>query len=83
MSQIVFVVVAQDRHTDDELTVCATRARADQRVEEIKASYAQSFAKHGDTWTEREYGRSVGWVRYVDSHDDGPKIRIEEHKVVG
>jgi hypothetical protein len=70
----VYVVICHDRHVNDMITVHSTREGADRQVEEFKALYAD----YGYVWTERDYGRSVGWVRYVDSHDDGPKARIEE-----
>lgn len=70
----VFVVICRDRHCDDGITVHKTREGADDQIEEFKASYPDTHY----TWTERDYGRLIGWVRYVDSHDDGPKAWIQE-----
>lgn len=68
----VLVVICRDRHTDDGITVHETRWGADQQIEKFKASYT------GLTWTERDYGRSIGWVRYIESYDDGPRAHIRE-----
>lgn len=70
----IFVVICHDRHTDDGITVHTTREGADAKIEEFKASYPDTHYQ----WAERDYGRPAGWVRYVDSHDDGPKARIQE-----
>lgn len=68
----VFVAICCDRHCDDGITVHSTRAGADRQIEDFKASYV------GSKWNERAYGRSQGWVRYVESYDDGPRARIQE-----
>ena len=70
----VFVVICKDRHCDDGITVHETRWGADQQIEKFKSNYSDM----NYTWTEREYGRSIGWVRYVESHDDGPRAHIRE-----
>lgn len=71
----VFIVICHDRHCDDGITVHVSRDGADREIEKFKASYD----RYG--WTERDYGRSQGWVRYVDSHDDGPRARIQEVEI--
>lgn len=70
----VFVVICHDRHTDDSITVHTTREGADTKIEEFRSLY--SYVDY--QWTERNYGRSSGWVRYVDTHDGGPNARIQE-----
>jgi len=70
----VFIVVCHDRHSGDAITVHATRAGADDRLEEFRSF----FSAIDHQWTERNYGRSQGWVRYVETHDDGPRVRIQE-----
>ncbi len=69
----VFVVVCHDRNCDDGIiTAHSTREGADREVDDFKSIYT------GHEWTERDYGKSSGWVRYVDSYDDGPNARIQE-----
>lgn len=70
----VFVAICRDRHCDDAITVHATREGADRQIEEFMAIYDPIDHQ----WTERDYGRSVGWVRYVESYDDGPRAHIRE-----
>ncbi len=67
----VFVVVLEDRHVDDEITVHRTRAAANARVAAIKKSYNRY------AWTDRPYGQP-DWIYYSEAHpDDGPTVRIE------
>jgi hypothetical protein len=75
IGQILYVVVCYDRHSGDGISVHATREGADTAIAAFQATYDDS------TWTERNYGRDQGWVRYVDTHDDGPRARIEETKL--
>lgn len=71
----VFVSICRDRHCDDGITVHETREGADRQIEEFKAIYVDSDY----SWTEENYGRSSGWVRYVSSGGgDGPNARIQE-----
>lgn len=71
----LFVAFCHDRHIDPGITVHSTREGADHQIEEFKAFYDDMNYE----WTEEDYGRSDGWVRYVSSsHDDGPNARIEE-----
>lgn len=71
----VFVVYCHDRHVDPGISVHQTRAGADRHIEEFMASYSDD----GYTWTEENFGRASGWVRYVDSRiGDGPNARIQE-----
>lgn len=79
MTKELFVVICMDRHTDDVITVHATRASADAEIDRFKAEYERD----GVTWHEQDYGRDQGWVRYVDSHDEGPKARIELTEIRG
>jgi hypothetical protein len=67
---VLFVVVREDRHCDDEITIHSTRALADAAVDAFIARYAD------DDYTWREVPVS-GWERNVECHDDGPKARIE------
>lgn len=69
----VFIVICEDRHFDAGISVHQTRAGADAKVEEFKEVYANRNYQ----WVERTYGRESGWLRYVDTIDDGPKARIE------
>lgn len=73
----IFIVLCFDRHIDEEISVHSTLAGAMAFVEKFKARYAEGFADRGDTWRERDYGRTAGWLRYVESYDDGPHVRIE------
>lgn len=68
----VFVVICHDRHVDDDITVHSTRESADRRLKEFQDIY------EGYEWRNRNYGRAHGWLRYVESHDDGPNARIQE-----
>lgn len=71
----VFVVYRNDRHVDPGISVHATRDGADRAIEEFKAR----FKSDGYSWSEKNYGRADGWVRYVASdHDDGPNARIQK-----
>jgi hypothetical protein len=73
----VFVVYWHDRHIDPVISVHQTRVGADSKIDEHKALYDSDDYK----WTEENYGRDHGWVRYVSSNDDGPNGRIEVHEV--
>ena len=75
-SVTVFVVVREDRHHDDEITVHAKYALAEAAVEEFMGRYSHPDGRY--RWMERDYGRPL-WIRYVDCDglDDGPKVRIE------
>lgn len=80
LCQTLYVVICHDRHTDDQVTVHASRQGADARIAEFQALYDDSHE-----WAEQSYGRDRGWVRYVnnvDTHDDGPTARIEERKLL-
>lgn len=72
MSKTLYIVVREDRHCDDGITVHATRELADAAIEAFKAVYPDDHK-----WTEQNYG-APKWVRYVEtSFDDGPRARIE------
>ena len=73
IGQILYVVVCHDRHSDDSISVHATREGADAAIADFQAEYDDSY-----TWTEQTYGHDEGWVRYVDTGDEGPWARIEE-----
>ena len=77
-ARTVYVVVCCDRHTDNAITVHATRQGADEMIAEFQAEYDAEIYK----WTEQNYGRDQGWVRYVDTFDDGPSARIEETELL-
>jgi len=71
----VFVAICHDRHVDDGITVHTTRAGADAKVEEFRSRYDAVDYQ----WTERNYGRDIGWIRYLESNGgDGPSARIQE-----
>lgn len=77
-SDNVFLVVCEDRHTDPEISIHRSRDSADARIEEFKTGYGDRYR-----WTEKDYGRSSGWLRCVESsHDDGPSARIESKKII-
>jgi hypothetical protein len=69
----LFVVICEDRRVDDSISVHETREGADDAI----AAFCEAY---GDTykWNEQNYGRDRGWVRYVDTNDDGPSARIEK-----
>ncbi len=73
----VFVVIVQDRHIDDVITVHATRELADADVEETIELYRHD---HGDA---KQYatGPNAPWCRYVYLTNEGDHVRIEEHEV--
>jgi hypothetical protein len=73
---IVFVVIVQDRHTDDALTVYATRELADAHVEDTIRDYGAGDVKQYAT------GPGAPWCRYVYLTDEGDHVRIEEHEVI-
>lgn len=81
MSSIIFIVVCKDRHVDDVITVHVTRESADSEIERFKSEYERD----GLEWHERDYGRKLGWVRYVDVDDtgDGPSARIQVSELRG
>lgn len=69
----IFIVVCNDRHTDPAMSAHRTRDGADRRIEDFKADYGNEYS-----WTEEDYGRGCGWLRYVNSDsDEGPNARIE------
>jgi hypothetical protein len=70
----LYIVYLYDRHSDPQISVHATRDGADAAIEEFKNSYTEA----GLEWVEQNYGRTAGWVRYVDCGDDGPNARIQE-----
>lgn len=70
--EILYVVVCRDRHRDDAITVHRTREGADRQIEEFKVGYEDL------EWSEQNYGRDIGWVRYVDSDEDGPSAIIQK-----
>lgn len=73
----MFIVVCHDRRTDLAISVHRTRAGADARIEEFKADYDDDY-----TWTEEDYGRDRGWLRFVATDsDEGPNARIEYGKL--
>lgn len=74
VGQSLYIVICHDRHVNDQVTVHTTRQGADDQLAKFQAEYGEDYA-----WTERTYGRSQGWVRYVDTGGgDGPSARIEE-----
>ena len=76
--QIVYIVVVRDRHTDDDITVHATRDAADKRVDEVKACYGEG--RRGIPLSEWNERTSPG-VRMLDTGDDGPTIDVERKTV--
>lgn len=71
----LYIVFCHDRHVDPDITVYETREGADAAIENFKKSYAGQELE----WTEENYGRDSGWVRYVASGGgDGPNARIQE-----
>jgi len=76
VSKQVFVVVREDRHCDDEITVHSTRELADAAIEEFKARYQHEDGRY--RWKER---RVAGWARLVECFEDGPSARIELHEL--
>lgn len=75
----VFVVYWHDRHCDAAITVHATRESADNAIETHKSLYPDTMY----SWSERRSpSMPASWVRYVSSHDDGPKGRIIESEVL-
>lgn len=76
----MFVVVLEDRHVDPVLSLHLTRAGADARIEEHKASYEERRY----TWTVEDFGPDADperWPLYLSTGDDGPTLRIERHEV--
>lgn len=69
----VYIVYCYDRHTDPTIAVHETLDGANAAIEEFKDSYPD-----GLEWTEQNYGRTAGWLRYVDCGDDGQNARIQE-----
>lgn len=69
----LYIVFCHDRHVDPDITVYETREGADGAIEAFKDSYPD-----GLEWKEQNYGRTAGWLRYVDCGDDGPTARIQE-----
>lgn len=74
----VFVVYWHDRHCDAAITVHATRQSADDGIETHKSLYDKDRYR----WTEHNYGREQGWVRYVSGGEEGPNGRILEREVL-
>lgn len=78
MPEIIYVLVCVDRHVDDEITLHRTQEGADLQIENFKARYRDRV----EGWRERDYGRTAGWTRYVESdHDDGPRCRVERKEL--
>lgn len=72
---MVYIVCCYDRHVGTVAAVHRTRQGADGAIEEFKKTYNASAW----TWTEEDYGRAQGWVRYVSSGGgDGPNAYIQE-----
>lgn len=72
----VYVVVWEDRHTDADISVCATREIADRVLDEWMETCDGEFVEH-------DHGPNHFWVRDVtDVDDDGPRGRIERHSIV-
>ncbi len=70
MSQEIFIVVWDDRHIDDVISVHTTLEGANARLEEHMADYDD------DAWEEPEV--TEPWVRYVATGlDDDPSGWIE------
>lgn len=78
-NETVFLVICCDRHTNDAITVHRTREGADAEIEAFKASYVGMGREY--RWKERKYGRGSGWLRYVDTEDEGPSARIQRSEV--
>lgn len=70
VSRTLYIVIREDRHTDDEITAHETREGADAAVEKFKARY------DGERW-KKEHWRDPKVLCYFDAGDDGPKVRIE------
>ncbi|HET9063663.1 MAG TPA: hypothetical protein VFO62_10280 [Candidatus Binatia bacterium] len=74
----VFIVVCEDRHADDRISVHLSRASADRRVDAFMAEYQEAAAENredGYQWVEEPV---EGWIRnVVTDSDDGPRARIE------
>lgn len=81
MADRIYIVVVRDRHSDASVTVHRTRAGADAKIAETKAEYDRHYLHEPLKWKEQSYGNrgdvTGSWVRYVDCHDDGPKMYIE------
>lgn len=72
----LFVVVLHDRHTDDEISVHATRESADSEIDAFKRRYEDAYE-----WSEQNVR---GWLRSVRTDsDDGPRAHIEQAKLRG
>lgn len=70
----VYVVIWEDRHDDDNISVHKTRQCADARLEEHMLTSVKRYGRD-ITW---DHDCPDGWVRAVrDEHDDGPNGRIE------
>ncbi len=76
MSKQVFVVVREDRHYDDEITLHATRELADAAIEEFKSRYHHVDGRY--RWREAKVAL---WLRCVECFKDGPSARIELHEL--
>ncbi len=72
--KLVYLVILQDRHTDDTITVHLTRAGADETITRIVAGYGDR-----NEWHEKKVR---GEVRSLSTGEGGPKIRIELAKVL-
>jgi hypothetical protein len=72
----IFLVICKDRHVDLMVSAHTTLESANAAIETFKADYSKDYE-----WTERDYGRSAGWLRYVDGGEDGPKAYIERSKL--
>lgn len=69
----IYMVVAKDRHTDDDIQVFTRLITALKYVTEIQAEYKGTYE-----WTEEEID---GWEYYTSAGDDCPSIRIERKEV--
>lgn len=80
----IFLVICKDRHMDVRVSVHTTRQSADAAIEAFKTSYDDYKIDPPYQWTEREYGRAQGWLRYVKTDsDEGPCAYIERATLQG
>lgn len=72
---MMYLVIRQDRHVDDEFSAHLTLEGANRAVEEFCRRY------EGETWQERGFV-SDDLVRYLSSScEEGPTVRIERLQI--
>jgi len=76
----IFLVICKDRHVDLVVTAHTTRESADAEIAAFMRAYPSIQPCE---WFERDYGRSQGWLRYVDAGDNAPRAYIERSTLRG